>query len=304
MSIKKILISGGTGFIGKYFIMYYLNIYKETTFFVLTRKPNKQLSSSNQIIFVSSLDKVPDCDVVINLAGKSIGTYPWTKKNKEKILNSRLNITKNIVNYINQTKVKPKVFISASAVGYYNLFNDDNITINENTEVSNINTFSNTLCNLWEEEAKKVLTNNSNIKLCIVRFGVVLGKNGGFLSKIILPIKLYIFFLFGKGKNYMPWVHIEDVSRAIDFIIQQPLHTTYNIVAPSFNTQKEIASCVANFLKRKIFFYMPSFFVKILFGQMGKELFLSNQKIEPLNLLKQNFKFKYDNIKDAIKSII
>jgi uncharacterized protein (TIGR01777 family) len=304
VSIKKILISGGTGFIGKYFIMYYLNIYKETTFFVLTRKPNKQLSSSNQIIFVSSLDKVPDCDVVINLAGKSIGTYPWTKKNKEKILNSRLNITKNIVNYINQTKVKPKVFISASAVGYYNLFNDDNITINENTEVSNINTFSNTLCNLWEEEAKKVLTNNSNIKLCIVRFGVVLGKNGGFLSKIILPIKLYIFFLFGKGKNYMPWVHIEDVSRAIDFIIQQPLHTTYNIVAPSFNTQKEIASCVANFLKRKIFFYMPSFFVKILFGQMGKELFLSNQKIEPLNLLKQNFKFKYDNIKDAIKSII
>ncbi len=304
MSIKKILISGGTGFIGKYFIMYYLNIYKETTFFVLTRKPNKQLSSSNQIIFVSSLDKVPDCDVVINLAGKSIGTYPWTKKNKEKILNSRLNITKNIVNYINKAKVKPNIFISASAVGYYNLFNDDNITINENTEVSNINTFSNTLCNLWEEEAKKVLTNNSNIKLCIVRFGVVLGKNGGFLSKIILPIKLYIFFLFGKGKNYMPWVHIEDVSRAIDFIIQQPLHTTYNIVAPSFNTQKEIASCVANFLKRKIFFYMPSFFVKILFGQMGKELFLSNQKIEPLNLLKQNFKFKYDNIKDAIKSII
>ncbi len=302
----KFLISGGTGFIGSSFIKAH-NI-AENKFIILTRNKDKaekkfaNINKYNNIIFVKSLENLTDfeeIDIVLNFAGEPIADKKWCDKQKAILLESRINITKDLYNYIKILKQKPKFFVSASAIGYYGR-NDDYTNLSEESPKGN--EFTSDLCASWEYEAKKFA--ELSINTAIIRLGIVLGKNQGALKKMLPAFKLNLGGKLGSGKQVMSWIHIDDVISAIDYLINKNLSGIFNLTSPNPVSNEEFSKILASKLNRLSIFNMPSFVVKILFGEMGDALLLNGQKVLPKRLLSENFKFKFDNLEQALGDIV
>lgn len=280
----KVLVAGGSGFIGSALAK---QLYKkEYTVFLLTRnKSLKKPKHYSQIITWDELHKCHnDFDVIINLCGYNISDKKWSKKTKKKILDSRIRPTEELIKFIKGSKTK---LINASAIGFYP-FSKEQQTEDKIAPKDSSNTgFSQEITHKWEACVK-----TSNLKnWCIARFGVVMG-NGGFLGKIKPIIVKGLGATFGKGDNLITWVHITDLCNAIDFIIKNDVKGCCNITANA-NTQKQIMEKIATSLDRKIRFKFPAWFVKLLFGQMGKEMLLSSSNIYAHRLTELGFEFKY-----------
>lgn len=298
--MKKILITGGTGFIGKTLVDDLVN--KQYQITILTR--NKHLTNTSNIFYINSLDQVEfNFDIIVNLAGEPIATI-WNKKNQQQIISSRIEITNKIVDKINQTQTPPQVFISGSAIGIYGINPDGNLeqefdersTINQNNQF-----FSQQLCYNWERSAEQI---KSKTRVVFLRIGIVLGKNGGILKKMLMP---FFFGLGGKishGKQMMSWVAIEDVIGIIDLAINNKnIEGPINLTAPKPVDNKTFSQALAKALNRPCFFSIPSFFLKKIYGQMADELMLNGQKIIPAKALENGYKFKFIEIEDCLKNI-
>lgn len=289
-----ILISGGTGFIGSNIAKYFLKKNHKVT--ILSRDRHKEVSRS---LIIDDLNQLNEpVDIVINLAGEPLDRRRWNKKVKEEIYNSRIQTTKKIVEYINNAKKTPSLFITASAVGFYGT-SDSKIFHEE--DKSPKNDFPSKLCYDWEDEAYNI---RKKIRICRLRLGIVLGKNGGIISKMLLPFKLLLGARLGNGKQYMSWIHIDDVISAINFMIEnQNLKGPFNMTAPNPVTNSEFTRIFAKNLGRISFLKLPDFLVKYLFGEMGESLLLKGQNVIPKKLLKEGYKFKYENLEAALKDI-
>ncbi len=292
----RILIAGGTGFIGRHLSSYLVSQgYKVT---ILTRLiPSKKNSSFH---YRDSLNNQDSYDVIINLSGKSLNSGRWNNKLKNELINSRIDSTQKIINYIKETKEKPNVFINASAIGVYGSHFFEKFT--ENSQKKEQSFLSN-LCEKWENIASKV--SDPNIRVCYLRTGIVLGSDGGALKSMQIPFKFGLGASLGDGNQWMSWIDIEDVVRSILFIIQnKEISGPVNIVSPNPVTNKEFSKTLANSLNRPLFFSIPKFIIKILLGEMGSELLLSSQFVVPEKLIKNGYTFKYAHLKDALKAII
>ena len=291
----KVLLTGGTGFIGTELTKALVKRNYDVSY--LTRSPER---TSSDISAFTNIPSEANFDIVINLAGHPIADSRWSKSTKDKIVISRLSTTQKVINHIAGQSVKPKVFISGSAIGIYGVGRDDNEVVESDVRDSS---FSSSLCYQWETLAKQVA--DMHVRTCILRTGIVLGNNKGALRKMLLPFKLGLGGVIGDGKQWMPWIHIEDMVNAILFCIDnEHIDGELNITAPTPVTNKEFTKTLSGTLKRPSLLPMPSFFIKLLMGQMGSELLLSGKKVVPQRLSKAGFEFKYSELKAAMHNLL
>jgi hypothetical protein len=286
---QKFLITGGTGFIGSKLVEELLEDGHKIT--ILTRKK----IVNDKINYIQNLDGDFDYDIVINLAGETISKY-WSKKNKEKIYHSRIDLTNKLAEIINNSKNPPSLVISGSAIGFYGT--SQNLVFDENSKPATQNLFSQKICADWENAAQKI---SNKTRLALIRTGVVVGKNGGIIKKMLLPFKLGLGGKIGKGNQYLSWIALDDVILAINHIINnENLSGTVNLSSPEVASNQSFAKTLALVLNRPCFFDMPEFIAKILFGKMGEELLLAGQNVYPKKLLASGFKFQTASLKSAI----
>lgn len=293
--MKKVLIFGGTGNLGK---AIFNKIYSQYQVFIITRKkldyPN--YFYWNYVDFDEISNLAENSFSFINLVGFPISKF-WTEKNKKKIYESRINTTASIVNLVKSLKNPPKIFIQASAVGYYP-YNHDGV-LSENSEPGD--GFLSKVCIDWENQAY-YLSNLTNLR--IIRTGIVLDRNSGFFKNILLATKLGILPVFGDGKNFIPWIHVDDYAAAVEFLLSKDTEfRIFNLVAPNTCQQIEIINLLKNKSKFLLKKHIPPFFLNLIFGRsFTTELLIASQKVNPSNLISLNFRWNYENIAQAINS--
>lgn len=291
----NILITGGTGFIGSTITKFFLQQNNYIT--ILSRGRSKVLKPVRVIESINQINTNEKINIVINLAGSPINKK-WNKTYKEILISSRVEVTKSLITLIKGLKEKPDLLISASAIGYYGTQN--NKYLDETS--SYIDDFTHELCDLWELEAQKA--QELGVRTCITRLGVVLGKNGGALEKILPFFKLGLGGNIGSGKQFFSWIHVDDVIGIFNFLISNTEQKgIYNLTSPSPATNSQFTKALSRTLKRPDFFTVPSFLIKMVFGEMGDKLLLNGSAVYPKKLLDNGYEFKFKTIESALKNI-
>ncbi|RDH84780.1 MAG: TIGR01777 family protein [endosymbiont of Galathealinum brachiosum] len=293
----NVLITGGTGFIGSALCSLLLKDKHDVV--VLSRHPEKIKSPLRGISDLKQLVSDTFFDVVINLAGEPIADKKWSDQQKQKIIQSRINITQNLISYFEAMEHRPTLFISGSAIGYYGITASDE-GIDET--VSGDSSFSSQLCQQWESLALQA--QKMGIRTCIIRTGIVLG-NGGALGKMLLPFKMGLGGIIGKGSQWMSWVHLHDLLGIILYCIDHAeMQGVINGTSPHPVTNRVFTKTLSDVLKRPSFLPMPAFVVKMLMGQMGEELLLAGKKVLPVKVLNAGYIFKYKQLKGALQDVV
>ena len=289
-----ILVTGASGFIGSAFIENYKNKYAITA---VSRKPDQAHIMGVQTITWDALQSLDDYDVVINLAGENIAAKKWSKKQKNLIRDSRINAIKKL-HFLYQNSIKkPTLFIQASAIGYYGTNKEK---ASEETLVNSAD-FPHKLCVDIEKESSVFTTKNT--RLCILRIGVVLGKNGGILKKIAPTFNIGLGGRIGDGQHIISWIHITDLTRAIDYVITTPpAKGIYNITSPAPVSANQFYHTFATILNRPYLCHLPPWLIRFIFGEMSI-LLTKGQYVIPKRLITAEFKFKYPDIKNALIKI-
>lgn len=295
----NILITGGTGFIGSALCARLLEN-DANKIVILSRYPDKVKPPIQAISDLNALKQTDRFDVVINLVGEPIANKRWSEKQKHQIVQSRIDTTEQLISYFKRAATKPKLFISGSAIGYYGISPTDN-EIEETAQGDK--SFSSTLCQKWETVALQAET--LGIRTCLLRTGIVLGANGGALSKMLLPFKMYLGGIIGHGKQWMSWIHIDDLIGIILYCISHDnLKGAINGTAPHPVTNQQFTKTLGAVLKRPTLLPMPAIVVKLLMGKMGEELLLSGKKIMPKKVLDAGYTFKYKTLTEALTNIV
>ena len=295
----NILITGGTGFIGSALCKKLL-INKNNKLTLLSRNPGEIKIPAKAISSLSQLEKDASFDVIINLAGEPIADKRWTENQKRKIITSRTDTTDKIIEFIKTAKKKPVLLINGSAIGFYGI-NKTNMDIDENGKGDN--SFSSDLCKQWEAAA--VQANSFGVRTCLLRTGIVLGKNGGALNKMLPPFKMGLGGKIGSGQQWMPWIHLDDLVGIILHCIEHnDLDGAINATAPNPSTNQNFTKTLGKILNRPTIFSIPEIIIKLLMGQMGVELLLSGKKILPIKISDKGYQFQYPKLENALQNIL
>lgn len=291
----NILITGGSGFIGSELSNFFI---KKGYNITIHSRRSLNLPDIKVINSLKSIHVEEKIDIIINLAGAPINKK-WSNFYKKELINSRLTITKSIISLISSLQNKPTLLISASAIGYYGLQNNNHI----DEYSSYTDDFTHTLCSLWESEAKKA--EDFGVRTCIIRLGVVLGKNGGALKEMLPIFKLGLGGKLGSGKQWFSWVHIDDVVGVFDFLINNKKQKgVFNLTSPNPVSNWNFTQTLGKVLNRPTIFTIPGFVIYLIFGEMGDKLLLSGSAVYPCKLLKCRYQFKYKSLYKALKNIV
>ncbi|WP_461201472.1 TIGR01777 family oxidoreductase [Anoxybacillus sp. TBDG-1] len=299
----NILIAGGTGFVGKALTTYFTR--NGHHMYILTRNAQKR-ENDPYVHYVQWLtedakphEQLPSIDVVVNLAGEPINSGRWNETRKRAMMESRLQATNEIYELITKMNKKPRVVIQASAIGIYGT--SLNETFTERHETMGTDFLAQTV-KRWEEAGQRIAS--IGVRTVFMRFGIILGKGGGALPRIVLPYKWFIGGTIGSGKQWMSWVHIEDVIGAIDFVIRhENVSGPINVTAPSPVTMKQFGKTVAKVLHRPHWLPVPSSVLKLLLGEMSM-LVLEGQRVIPEKLLQAGYDFSFSTIDEALVNIL
>ncbi len=301
--MKSILISGGTGLIGSK-LLESLNKSKYKIY-VLTRKrsfikDDVHYINWNPENLELNISEIKGLYSVISLAGQSIDGWIWTKAYKKKLLNSRVDTTKLLFEKIKNLKIKPESFISASAIGYYK---SDTSEPQEEKDLPG-KSFLSKLVQEWEDEILKF--KSLKVRTTIFRIGLVFSKKGGILKKLYPLFKLFLGVPLGTGNQTISWIHEDDIINLIIRALEDKnLKGTFNAVAPQRTNNIIFTKSLLKVLNRfsyPSFIKVPSFFLKIILGEQSK-LILNGLNVSSKKLIKANYKFKFPELKSALKSI-
>ncbi len=292
----KILIAGGTGFIGKKLTDRFIAQGNEV--FILSRK--QQTSATPLVKFLKWNGKeIPqtneEFDVLINLAGEPVMDKPWTLERKKQIIESRTASTFAFVDYIHSTKKKPKVFINASAVGYYADRGKEILTEESPAGKS----FLAEVCEQWEKAAEA-----SSVRTIFIRTGIVLSNEGGAFLEILKTYAFGFGTWFGNGSQGFPWIHLDDEIGLILFAIEnENVNGAINLSAPELLTNKEFINILGNVCGKKIAFPAPAFALQLILGERA-QLLLDSQFIKPEKALELGYQFKFPDAESALKNLV
>ncbi|MGF1687163.1 TIGR01777 family oxidoreductase [Photobacterium japonica] len=299
----KLLVTGGTGFIGSALI----HQLRDHDITVLSRDPaNASLSLGEQVNAITSLDQfdnLDDFDAVINLAGEPIINKRWTARQKDTICRSRWGITQQLVDKMQAGTQPPHTFISGSAVGIYgdqhDTVIDEDFVIEQHVSTHN---FAHHVCQRWEKIAGEATSDATRV--CLLRTGIVLGRHGGALAKMLLPYQLGMGGPIGNGKQYTPWIHLDDMVNAIVFLLHTPTaNGAFNLTAPEPVTNKAFSKALAHSLHRPHLLFTPPFVLKLALGEAAS-LLLEGQNAIPAKLEAAGYIFQHREINEALQDIL
>jgi uncharacterized protein (TIGR01777 family) len=298
--MKNILITGGTGLIGSALCEMLTSQNHHVT--VLSRKPNTVKDKcGKQVKGIQSLTEIEDdmsIDWVFNLAGEPIADKPWTAKRKATLEESRIALTRLLVDWIAERKQPPECLISGSAVGWYGDGGSNVLT--EQSDF--VDEYTHQLCEGWEQQALRA--SQYGVRVCTVRTGLVLASNGGFLHKMLLPFKLGLGGRLGSGHQYMPWVHIKDMVNLLAFLASNnQADGPFNANSPNPVSNKLFTKTLADVLNRYAFIPVPAWLLKALLGEMSG-LLLTGQRTIPEKAQAMGFRFFYTDLKIALTDVL
>ncbi|MDP4084778.1 MAG: TIGR01777 family oxidoreductase [Bacillota bacterium] len=297
----KIAIAGGTGFVGKALVTELSK--RNHEIIILTRNLNRTIEKNVQYVQwlmpnTNPIDPLENTDIFINLAGESINSGRWTEQRKYKIVNSRIHTVDEMLKLIKNLKHKPNLLINASAIGYYGTSEGQIFT--EEDGAANNDFLSKTVFQ-WENKATEA--EQLGVRTVLCRFGVILDKNQGALPKMAFPYKLFAGGTVGSGRQWLSWIHIDDVIEGILFIIDhEQIKGPVNFTVPNPVTMKEFGGVLGSVLHRPHWLPVPGFALKLLLGEMSM-IVLEGQKVLPKKLIKTGFQFKYSHLELALKNI-
>jgi len=296
---KRILISGGTGFIGSALCYELLHAGHNIT--LLSRQPiAAAIQYSGKIRAVKSTAELSDdeqFDSVINLAGAPIVGLRWSKSRKATLLASRLNTTRDLLSFVQRASVRPTVWVQASAIGFYGTHTENPVNEMENAGDG----FAAELCERWE-----TLTNEleaMGIRRVILRFGLVFGRSGGSLPMMLMSFRFGMGAILGNGNQHMGWIHIEDLLQLIAHVIAAPgVHGKINAVTPDSPTYQQFAKLAGKQLHRPVLLRIPAKPIRLLLGEMAS-LFVDGPVILPSRLLKMKFRYRFPDLRSAMMDL-
>ncbi|MBA2653616.1 MAG: TIGR01777 family protein [Gammaproteobacteria bacterium] len=305
----KIIIAGGTGFIGQSLARYFLASGNEII--VLGRNIQKIKDIyRNQVVALTwdrfnqeSLSLLHNADLIINLAGTNIGEKRWSKERKQAIIESRVHTTHTVAESCAKLGEQSPPLFNASAVGIYGQHNKVAQPLTEEAadRFTHNTDFLHQVAQQWEEAT--LPASNAGVRVVNMRFSLVLDKKG-LLGKLKLPFSLGLGGPIGTGDQPLAWIELDDLIAAINFLITQPtIQGPVNFAAPGCISQKQFANAFASILHRPAILKTPAFLIKTLLGQMGEELLLNGQCVDPQVLLSHGFKFTYSDITTALRHI-
>jgi len=296
----NVLITGGTGLIGYALNQSLLKQGIQVT--VVSRFPAKakhQFSQDTQIF--ESIGDIPHShkiSAIVNLAGAQIVGKRWTRTRKKSIWSSRVDLTRNLVQWLEQREQKPEVMISGSAIGIYGDCEEQSVDELHSPGQD----FGAQLCTAWEAEAVKA--ESLGIRVCLARTGLVLSTRGGMLQQMLLPFRLGFGGKISHGRQWMSWIHIEDHIAALEFMLRQPeLSGAFNLTSPGAERNKTFTASLAQALKRPCVFTAPAPVIRLALGE-ASELLLGGQRVSPKRLLDSGFQFKYPTLDQTLLNLL
>lgn len=287
----KILIVGSSGLIGSALVPYLQQQGFEVGRLLRYKQNEHPYWSMKSNDF--HLKSFAEPDVIINLAGENIADGRWTEKRKKQLIDSRIQTTKLLVDHFQHTP--PKLFINASAIGFYGERGDS--IVDEWSAAGD--DFVSKLAKQWEESSDSI--QSSSTRLIKIRTGIVLSNKGGALAKMLPAFKFGVGGRIGSGEQFMSWIDINDLCKALHFIIQTTKLTgAINLVTPNAVTNQAFSQQLSKQLSRPCLFPLPSFMVKVLFAEMGKELLLASTHVKPTKLVDAGFEFEYGLLEESL----
>ena len=301
----KIIVAGGTGLVGKALVNRLIEAKHDVV--VLCRDLNRARTSVNPAARLERWDgknmglwdaQVDGADAILNFAGESIGAKRWAQARKRVILSSRLDPTRALVEAMRKASRKPRVFVSASAVGYYGEVEEEEVNESRPKGTG----FLADVCGQWEQEAGVAET--LGVRVVMSRSGVVMGKGAPALQKMMMPFKLFVGGTVGSGRQWFPWVHIDDLTSTVLFSLTSGnLSGAVNVVAPECVRMKRVCAALGKAMGRPSWAPAPSFMLRIILGEMS-EIVLTGQKVIPTKLLESGFKFRFANLAEALADVV
>ena len=300
--MATVLITGGTGLVGKHLCKHLKNAGYDVAILSQVRYNKSEFPIYYWNWKKQEIDEVAlqNSDFIIHLAGANIANQRWSNQRKKLIVDSRVKSAEFLHKKIKELHLSPTAFISASAVGYYGMETSQKIFKESNTPSTD---FLGQTCRLWEKAATN--TYDSRIRTTLIRTGIVLTQNDGALAKMLQPIKLGAISAIGNGKQYMPWIHIDDLCAIFLKAITDPrMHGAYNATAPEHHTNKSFTKAIAKSLGKKMWLpNLPAFLLKLTLGEMANIL-LFGSRTSSKKIIDKGFQFKFPTLERALKSLI
>lgn len=299
----KVFVVGGTGFVGS--ALTKMLVYQGHTVTLMARHPKQDAAQERQVQFVSGdgtrpgkwQDAVAAHDLVINLAGVTVFKR-WNEAYKKLLYDSRILTTRHLVEAIPENNVSTRCLINTSGAGYYGFRGDEEL----GEDASPGNDFLAKLAQEWEAEAFKAAS--KGVRVAVARFGIVLGKHGGALQQMAMPFKFFMGGPVGSGKQWIPWIHIQDLCRAMLFVAEkEDISGPINFCAPEPVRNRDLAKAIGKAMGRPWFVPAPAFILKLVLGEFGSVI-LEGQRAVPRVLLNHGFVFDYPRIEVALHDLL
>jgi uncharacterized protein (TIGR01777 family) len=296
----KITLTGGSGFIGRRLLKTLSG--NGHTMHILSRHsgtnlpPGVKLSVWHATKGEPPAEALEGADAVIHLAGESVA-QKWTAENKQQIRDSRVKGTEHLIHALSTISQRPAVLVSASAIGIYGSRGDEVLTETSKTGEG----FLAEVCREWEKEAE--MAEALGIRVVKMRIGIVLDKNGGALAKMLPPFQNYAGGKLASGKQWMSWIHLQDLANLFRHAVEQPVRGVVNATAPNPVTNAEFTKRLAEALKRPAIFPVPGLALRLMFGEMS-EMLTGSQRVLPKAAQASGFAFQYPELGPALVNLL